>query len=300
MSTTHILYFVVLSLFWGGSFLGIHYVVGGFPPAFGAFLRVLTAFLAVSFLMLFRPATKTRGHIKLQAMGAGVLNMGISWILLFYGEQFVSPALCSIYNSTSTIFAAIFAPLVLIGARLSKKNIVGVAIGFAGILMVFGPHIGLDDLSQIKGQAAIIGMAIFYGLGVTWVKAFSADIRATRSLFYQCIGALTVLGIYSAIIEKPWTVNFSSVPASAWIGVLYLAICSTFISWLIFIRLIRKLGAVRASSVTYLMPMVSIILDIIVLKKIVLATDIAGVLVIFMGVYLIHHGPVTQVDTKLT
>lgn len=290
MSPIHIFYFLTLALFWGASFLAIHYVVGSLPPAFGAFLRVLVAFLAVSVLMCFRPrAVKTPLKLRSKAIGIGVLNMGLPWLLLFYGERTVSPAVSSIYNSTSTIFAAIFTPMILIGAHLSKRNVLGVLIGFCGILTVFLPHIGSDDRSMMAGQLAIIVMAAFYGLGVVLLKQISHEIRTTRSLFYQTIGGMIVLGIFSVSFERPWAISFTSVPLITWMSVLYLAICSTFISWLMYMKLIRERGAVQAASVTYLMPVVSVVLDIIVLKKMVGPFDILGSAVILFGVYLIQH-----------
>ncbi len=284
----HIFYFSTLAIFWGGSFLAIHYVVDALPPTFGALLRVATALVAVSTLMLFTKTAKIPLNIKLQAMGAGVLDMGASWIFLFYGEKFVSPALASIYNSSSTIFAALFAPLILAHTSLNRKNVLGVLIGFAGILAVFGPHISKEDISQVQGQLCIIGMAVCYGAGVTWLKRFSHSIRATSNLFYQGLGAFIVLAIYSSIFESPWRIDFASVPMSAWWSVLYLGICSTFIAWLMFIRLIRDRGSVQATSVTYALPIVSIILDIIFLGRLVRLTDIVGTFIILAGVWLIQ------------
>ncbi len=75
---------------------------------------------------------------------------------------------------------------------------------------------------------------------------------------------------------------------SAWGGALYLGICSTFIAWLMFIRLIRDRGSVQATSVTYALPIVSIILDIIFLGRLVRLTDIIGTCIILMGVWLIQ------------
>jgi EamA-like transporter family. len=99
---------------------------------------------------------------------------------------------------------------------------------------------------------------------------------------------MIVLAPYSLTFEAPWKIDFVSVPYQAWLSILYLSICSTFIASIMFIRLIREHGSVQASSVTYLMPIVSIILDVVFLGKLVRPTDMIGVVVIFLGVYLIQ------------
>ncbi len=288
MTIRHISYFLTLAIFWGGSFLGIHYVVESFPPAMGAFFRVLVALSAVLILMLTQSKVKIPAKIKWQAFGAGIFNMGLSWIFLFYGEKVVSPALSSIYNSSSTVFAALLAPILLVNSRLTKKNLLGVLLGFIGILIIFGPNISSGGTSMLEGQFELLGMAICYSIGVTWVKRFSGEIRATTNLFYQSLGALTVLGIFSMAFEHPWNVNLLNIHPAAYISLLYLGICSTFIAWLFFIRLIHERGSVQASSVTYIIPLVSIVLDFIFLGKMVRPTDIFGVCVILAGVWLIQ------------
>lgn len=288
MNARHTSYFAILATFWGGSFLAIHYVVESFPPTFGAFLRVATAFIAIAIMRIIGPKDETPKNIKWQAFGAGLFNLGFPFIFLFYGEKFISPALAAIYNSTYIIFVALLTPIFLHGTRLTRKNILGVFIGFFGMLIIFGPNAIGQAHSQIIGQISLLGMAVCYSIGIIWVKRYGHQIRAVPNFFYQALAGLFVLAIHSAIFEAPWQINLSHIRPEAFISVLYLGICSTFISWLIFIRLIRERGALQASTVTYLVPMVSIILDWIILGKLVKPTDFLGIFIILTGVWLIQ------------
>lgn len=295
MKLKYIIYFVVLSLFWGGSFLAIHYVIEGLPIAFGALSRVTICLIAVSVLMLFKSRSDTPKNIKLQAFCAGIVNIGIPWLLLFYAEKFVSPALGAIYNSSTTIFVALFTPIFLSHIKLIRKNIIGIAIGFIGILIVFWPKISARDINQISSQISLIGMTICYALGTLWIKRFSGKINAVEMLFYLSMGGFSVLGIYSVLFEAPWNIGFSGIHLRTYMAVLYLGICSTFLAWLIYIKLIHQRGAVQAAAVLYVVPLISIILDWLILKKVVSLIDIIGVFVILAGMWLIQKKPKTIV-----
>jgi drug/metabolite transporter (DMT)-like permease len=288
-------YFAAISIFWGGSFLGIHYVVLGLPPTFGAFLRALVGLVATCLLIFFGRRKDSQGpfrgvpkNIRRQAFFAGVFNIGIPWIMLFYAEKIVSPALSSIYNSTSTIFVALLAPVMLASTNLTRRNVLGVVIGFIGILFIFGPSVTRDDVGRIYAQLALVGMAICYAVGNLWIKRLGKGVNITTILFYQCLSGAVVLGSYSLIFEAPWRIAFLSVPMSAYISVLYLGLCSTFLAWLMYIRLIHDWGAVQAIAVTYVLPLVSIALDIAVLHKVVRPIDAIGALIILAGVWLVQ------------
>lgn len=289
MPLRHLISFATLGLFWGGSFLAIHFVVDGLPPAFGAFLRVLTCFLATSALLPFRPRMGNAPRLSWQAFGAGMVNFGIPFILLFSAERTVSPALASIYNATAPVFIALLTPLLLPQSRLSQRHIAGIALGFAGILAVFGPKISARDLVMIGAQTELIGMALCYALGTIWVRRIGQHVESAHLLWLQSLGGLFALAIFTSLFEAPWTIDVAAIPPTSIAAILYLGICSTFIAWLIFLRLIRERGAAQAASVTYLVPPISILLDWMVFGKMVGAADILGAGIILSGVWLIQH-----------
>ena len=152
--------FVMLTLFWSGSFLGIHYVVASLPPAFGAFCRVLSPSLQFPFSCSQGRHQERRLRSNCRRWEPAFLTWGFRGSS-FYGEKFISPALASIQFHLHHIRDAI-CPLMLVHTHEQKER-GRVLTGFIGILAVFGPHISADDVSQINAQLAIIGMAVCTG-----------------------------------------------------------------------------------------------------------------------------------------
>ena len=128
----NIIRFILLVLFWGGSFFGIGIAVRHLPPFFAAFVRVFICFLIMLTYLLAKERKIERPKVWLQSMGTGFFSMGISWVFLFWGEQHVTPAMAAILNGTVPIFATIFMPLITPQERPGWNKWAGVFVGFAG------------------------------------------------------------------------------------------------------------------------------------------------------------------------
>lgn len=286
----HIISFCLVTLFWGGSFLGIKIAVNALPPFYSAFLRVLTAFLIISLYLLLKERKIERPAVWRQAMGSGFFLMGIPWIFLFWGETHVSAALAAILNGTVPFFTALLIPWVTPQDRLTPQKISGVALGFLGILVIFGPEISFDFSNQFLGMLAVLGMALCYAIGVVWMRKISRHIRNPVSLFYQSLGGALVLLPATLLFEMPQNPNLT--PGwPPYLAIFYLGIFSTALAWILFFGLVKNLGSIQASATTYCIPLIAILLDWIWWGKWAAPHQALGTAVILMGVFLIHRAP---------
>ena len=281
----HLFYFTLISLFWGGSFLAIGIAVDHFPPAFSAFLRSVVGMLSMICYLLWRRKT-LRSKVWLQSMGCGLFTMGIAWIFVFWGEKFVAPALACVLNAAVPIFAVLLTPFMTPNDRLTRNKILGVLIGFSGVLLIFWPGLITGVTPEVKGLAAVLMMSLCYAIGVLWTRRIAQKTGGAVNLFYQCLGSALVLILFSLIFELP----HSSLQWS-WSGlaaVFYLGTFSTAVAWLLFFILLKEVGSLQATAVTYCMPLVAILLDFVVLHKIMLPIQTAGTIIILGGVFLIN------------
>ena len=134
-------------------------------------------------------------------------------------------------------------------------------------------------------------MAISYGVGSLLSRALlsgnvKADFRA--NVYHQHCASLIFLVIASAMLETwPWPVSvFSS--AAALVSVLYLGLFSTALAFLIYYHLIREWGAVRASAVTYVAPIIALFWDFVFFRNVPRPVELLGVVAILSGVILLH------------
>ncbi|MBI4223684.1 MAG: DMT family transporter [Deltaproteobacteria bacterium] len=282
----HIISFLLIALFWGGSFFSIGVAVKHWPPFFCAFLRVFSAFLLIAIYLLLKRKRIERPAVWLQAMGTGAFLMGIPWLFLFWGEKHVQPALAAILNSTVPIFTVLLTPLLTPSDKLSWNKWAGVWLGFAGVAVIFFPGISTDLSWHLLGLGAILIMAICYAIGLLWMRRISRRIGNASSLFYQALSGSLILGLATLFFELPGqALSFSWPPLLA---ALYLGVFSTAAAWLLFFGLVRDVGSVQAAAVTLLVPLVAILLDFFFWEKFIHLYQAFGAVVILLAVFLIN------------
>jgi drug/metabolite transporter (DMT)-like permease len=291
-------YFILLALFWGGSFLAINLTLKGFSPFLAATLRVSTAIVLIFAFILWKKVKLPEKRIVIQTLLNGALGVGLPWALLFWGEQFVQPALCSIINATTPIFVVIFAAHIIRSAEdsMTWNKWLGVVLGFIGIAVIFGPYITGGQVQSIEGLVAVVGMALCYASFVAWLKRLSPHLSNSMSVFLSCTGALIVLlpiTIYYGITKYFLTGAPLFIPSLA---ALYLGIFSTAIAFLLFFKLLKEVGTVQASAVTYLVPIVSISLDWLVLDKWIGNHALFGALIVFAALRMINKPTPRYID----
>lgn len=281
------IYFALTTLFWGGSFLGIHYAIQGFTTHFAVFLRILVAFVFLAPILLLRKQKLKNIHWK-QGMAIGLMGIGIPWMLLFWGEQHIAPALAAVLNSTVPIFVTILTPLITPKDKNTWQKWVGVLVGFFGVGLIFYPKLSIWELNHyILGLLAIVLMSVSYAISILWTRRLGDKMPSSNLLYYQLIGAGLLMIAVNAYAGSPFVLPALSYKAL--LAILYLGIFSTAIAILLFIKMIKGVGSVQASAVTYLIPLVSILLDLIVLGKVLLINQAIGACLILAAIFLINR-----------
>ncbi|MDE2511489.1 MAG: DMT family transporter [Elusimicrobia bacterium] len=288
-----ILLFCLLAAFWGGSFVAIKFAVLVFPPAFSAMLRVGLAVAVLGALFRYekrnlRVPFATRHRMWL----AGLFAQGLPFALLFWGEKKISPGLAGIINGTVPIWAFVLGLLGGSGETFTARKTAGLLLGFGGIAVICSPMLTFAGTrAELAGTAAVFLMAISYGVGTLLTRSLlsggaKADFRA--NIFHQHCASLAFLFAVSALAE-PWP-SWGAVlaaPAAA-VSIIYLGVFSTAIAFMIYFHLIREWGAVRASAVTYVAPIVAVFWDYVFFRNVPDRFEIVGVLAVLSGVVLLH------------
>lgn len=285
----HILDFILISLFWGGSFLAIGVAVEHWPPFFAAFLRSAVGLLLMTAYLLWKHKKIPLPKIWAQSFISGFFTMGIAWIFLFWGQKYISPAMAAILNATVPIFVVLLSPLMTPLDKLVWNKGCGVLAGFTGVALIFAPEISRNDSPYLKGLLAILIMALFYAVGILWMRRIARRVGNAVNLFYQCLGSALVLIVASGIFELPRQTLVWSWPAA--VSVLYLGSFSTAAALLLFFRLIREVGSVQASATTYCVPLIAVVLDVLFLGKWLKWNQGIGAGIILAAVFLANWKP---------
>jgi drug/metabolite transporter (DMT)-like permease len=281
------LLFILVSIFWGCSFIAIRFAVEVVPPFMSAGLRI---FLGAGLLALLgivqRVPFPKSNNVRKQLLFLGLFNFGIPWACLFWGELHVQPAIASILNATVPFHIFLLSWMFLPEEKPTRLQFFGVGLGFLGILLVVGPSITTfsTDKMSVYGMIAILVMSAAYAVGSVWTKKLTsaADVRWNVAL--QGVSATISLWVLSFLFESQSWVSEVWKNPKAIVSLLYLSIFSTALGWLIFFRLLRAWGPLRASGTTYIVPCVAVLIDWLYFQRLPTEFQMIGAALIISAV----------------
>ena len=271
---------LALAALWGGSFLFMRVAVPAFGPLALAFLRVFGAALILVPLLATRgELAAVRRHWRPIAV-VGFVNSALPFLCFAYAALTINAGLSAIFNSATPLFAAIIAWLWL-GDRMTPLRIVGLAIGFSGVLWIgwdkaeFGPG----------GSAAAIGACLLatisYGIAPSLTKRRLGDVPPLAVAAGSQVAAALFLAVPALLA---WPALAPS--AHAWTMIALLAFFGTGLAYLLYFRLIANAGPANAVAVTYLIPIFAVAWGGVFLGERLTLPLVAGCAVIFAGTAL--------------
>lgn len=278
---------VVLSILWGGSFLFIGILVKVWPPFTIVTARVGLAAFALWIIVGASgvPIPKSP-KVWLAFLGMGLLNNVIPFCLIVWGQTRIPGGLAAIFNATTPLFGVIIAHMLTVDEKLTANRLVGVLIGFCGVVVMIGPavfsHFGGDTL----GQLAVMLAAVSYAFAGIFGRRFKAmGLPPLLPAAGQVTASTLVLLPLVLWLDKPWTLP---VPGLETIGALLgLALLSTAVGYVLFFKILATAGATNLMLVTILIPPSAIVLSAIVLGDHVEPRHLAGMVLIGLGLMAI-------------
>jgi drug/metabolite transporter (DMT)-like permease len=277
--------FAALSLLWGVPYLFIKVAVDdGLSPAFVAWVRVVLA--AVILLSLAARAgvlSSVRGHWPWLALYA-LFEIALPFPLIATGEQHVSSSLTAILIAAVPLFVALLAIRFDQAERATGRRLVGLLIGLAGVVVLMGIDVaGKSD--EMLGAAAILVAALGYAAGPMVLKRrFShLDPRAAMGASLAIAGvALTPFAALSPPKQMP--------DADALASLVVLGVACTALALVILAALITDIGPGRALVITYINPVVAVLLGVLILDEHLGLGSAAGLVLILVGSWLSTDG----------
>ncbi|OLR91134.1 DMT family transporter [Actinokineospora bangkokensis] len=271
----------VLALLWGSSFLWIKLALGGLPPAWIAAVRCALGAAVVLGLCAWGrrrlPSTwRAWGHVAVAAL----FGCALPFLLFAVGEQTVDSGVAGVLNATTPLFALVIGVALGTDRRLSPVRLGGLLLGFAGVVLIFAPWHAAGLASW--GALAILTAAASYAVGYAYIGRTLAN-RGTDPI------ALSAAQLTTATAMGALTLPFSDTGAIALDPVVLLAIgvlgvLGTGVAFAINLRLITDEGATQATTVGYLLPVVSVLLGALFLHEPLTTRVVAGMLVVLLGV----------------
>jgi drug/metabolite transporter (DMT)-like permease len=240
----------LLGAIWGASFMFMRIAAADFGPfplvdmrlAFGAF--VLTPFL-------WRARAQFTGKLWLRIAGIAMMNATIPLTLFAWAAERAPAGIGAISNGMTVMFTALVA-FGFFGERIGTRRLIGLITGFVGVaVLASGRTAGMS-----VAPAALAGTAasLCYGIGINLVRRYLTPYPPAA----VAAAALTSGALLLAPLAV-WNWPHHPLPAASWVSALLLGVLCTGFAFVLYYRLVARIGAPRTSTVTYLIPLFGVI-----------------------------------------
>lgn len=292
MSRRDLITFITLSFMWSLSF--IFYRVG--VPEFGslAFASLRVVFAGLTMLIFVLVSSKNRQGIREQwklLTLVGLFSAAIPFVLFSFSAQSVNAGVLAVINASVPMMSGFIAST-FFNDKLSKKQILGLIIGVVGVVILMSERLfGAEgDASgagmELSARLLPLGYALFacvgYAIGANITKNYLENISPIAITAGSLIIASVVM-LPVAVYKFPYGEVIS---LKAWLSVICIGIFSTAIALIFMNQLIKSIGAVRATSITLVIPIFAIFFGYMLLGEALDIGAIIGSVVILFGTYL--------------
>ena len=280
--------FISLALLWGSSFFFIKIALTTLSWGQVAWSRVVAGgiFMLVFWLISRQELpkdVKLWGHIAI----AGVIGIGIPFIFFPWAEQYITSAVATIYNGLTPIMTAIIAVYVLRVENFNRNQALGVSVGLLGLVVIIAPWTITDLGGSFWGQVAALSAAVMYGFSGTYLKkfVFPSGVSAKAISIIEVAAAATFMLLMTPFLATgPVSINWTTIAAIGVIG-----FGGTGLAYLWFNDVLDSWGPTRASSVTYVMPIVGIMLGVVFLGETLHWYEPVGGAIVIAGVLIMRR-----------
>ena len=258
---------IILSIVWGGSFFFVGVAVEALPPLTIVALRVsLAAFALLAIVYFTGLRMPINPKIWVAFIFMGILNNVIPFTLIVWGQTHIASGLASILNATTPLFTIVAAHFLTKDEKMTSNKIVGVIIGFTGVVIMLG-HEALGGLGEsVIAQLAILGAAISYSLAGIFGRRFAqAGIKPVITATGQVTASSLLLIPLAISYDKPFTLPMPGL--EIWFAVVGLALISTAFAYILYFRILSTAGATNLLLVTLLIPVSAILLGTAILGE---------------------------------
>ena len=281
-----------MCVIWGIPYLLIRVAVGGIAPAVLVLGRTTIGALILMPFVLARGGLRGLGRKWIPLLAYAVCEVGVPWFFLSSAEQQISSSLAALLISCVPLLGTLVAPLFGRKSGLGTVGILGLVVGLGGVAAI----VGIDF--QASNTTALLEMALVtvgYALGPAIVNRY---LDGVPSMTVNGVSLAACAVVYAPIAVTQWPRVLPG--ADVLVSVAVLGVVCTALAFLLFFALIREVGPVRATVITYINPAVAAIAGVLVLKESFTVGMAIGFVLVLTGSFLATRGRRAPSDGKKT
>jgi len=287
MKLKNFLLLVLLASMWGPSFLFIKVAVEDIPPMTMVFGRVATGAIVLLFLLRLQGSHLPKwGPIWKHIAVVALVHNAIPFVLFSWGEQYIDSGLAAILNGTVPFFTIILAHYFAENDRITPVKIIGILIGFGGMVLLAVPSFGDGVRATTWGVLAITAASFLYGIAIVYTRNHLRGLQPMAAPTGQMMIASLYMLPLSLLVDRPYLLPMPSLASLG--SMLMLGILGTALAFTVYYRLLERASASYVSMTTYMIPVFGVILGAVVLHEAITWERVAGCGLILFGVMIVN------------
>jgi drug/metabolite transporter (DMT)-like permease len=290
-----ILAFGLVYLFWGSTYLAIDIAVQSIPPGLMCAVRFVIAGVVMLFVCALtgRRIWYTPRQIASSCVVGVLLLMGGN-LTLSYAELSVSTGLAALIVAITPLWFLVLDSMLLGHHRIAPRGKAGLALGVAGLLVLFYPELTSSTAlgrKELWASLSLIGGSFSWALGSVLSKRWQSGMDPFSSTGWQVTAAGVANFVFAVLVEDLHRVVWTTRGIAA---VAYLVVCGSWIGYTAYIWLLEHVPTSKVSTYAYVNPVVAVFLGWVVLHERVSKFILAGSAVVVLSVILVTSAKVKE------
>lgn len=286
MKTKHWIVFIALGIIWSSSFLWIKIGLQEIGPMALVAFRMLLGALTAAGIAIYQKVEwprdwKTWGIYAI----LGPASLAIPIFFISWGEQTIDSAVASILNATVPLFTIVIAHFWLRDDKMTAPKVIGLLIGFAGVVVLFSEDLLASQHKNVIGQLSVILASLFYAWSAVYARRATQHVTGVIRGALPLITAGLFIWVIGPITEKPFL--FPSLTLT-WIAALWLGVLGSGIAMVMFYYLLHEIGPTRTTLVAYIFPPGGVMLGVLFLNEHLSWQLLAGTALIIVSLFAVN------------
>lgn len=286
-NTKWLLLVILVFVVWGTQHPPIKILSESIPPFLLNFLRFLIAGVVLLPFVLKQKIVPAKRDL-LKIFGLGIIGIALYGFFVVKGIKLSTSTNSAILINSNPLLIAILAPL-LIKESMSAKKILGILIGFIGVLLVISNGLNVANIIQSEyfiGNLLLALSALCVAIYAIYNKTFIQKYNGLIVTFYAVLAGTTVLFLLSILNGE--ISYISDISINSFLLIAYVAIITTAFTWVVWFSAIKRIGVVSTSSFFFLIPISGILSSNLILKEPLTYFTLIGTILILSGIYVVQ------------
>ncbi|MGE5680990.1 MAG: DMT family transporter [Bacillota bacterium] len=273
--------FALICLIWGSTWMAIRIGLDSITPILSAGLRFSFASILLFAIMRLKKIRiqKDRRSITLYLI-SGIFSFVLPFGLVYWGENYIPSWLAAVLFAAMPFFVVLFSFAAFPKEKILSDRIIGMLIGFAGILVIFSKNISGEFSFSLWGMLAVLLSGALQGGIAVMMKKYGEHLNPLSMNFIPVVMAGIMLSLAGLLTEDLSHIRFDS---KALISISYLAIFGTIISFTTYYWLLKKMNVVLLSLSSFITPVVAVILGWLFIDEMLTFRDLLGSMMVLIG-----------------